>query len=306
MSLNGKCHAGDICVVLDKKTSASGYTFEIGGGYRPCYYEANQTLILSPATDKEDPFLKSITEVIAHAGQMIKEAADQDKAIIIPVAEQQIVFGIPRNHWVTLHFAPKSKICTLIDSRPRFFSLLYPTSMMVSMLENGLKASGVDTEGMVFNQIHQGVQFNDIFCGSWTLMNILALAGVLGGETPFKSIEELKTAFSTNDEADIVNKIIDFSGTDTQKLAPLTGSIQRLLVSVRLLSYSAAVKRPPEENSDGFVSSNVMMNSILGGNINPAEDKTHAVAAQSSSKEPVEQALSQYNVSASSTSIAFS
>ena len=291
MPLNGKCHAGDICVVLDKKMSASGHTFkmDLGGAIRPCYYEANNTLILSPATDIEVPFLQSITEAIAHAGQVIKEAEEQGKSIIIPVAEQQRVFGFPRNHWVTLHYAPKLKVCTLIDSRHWSFSFLYPTITMWEMLKEGLEAAGVDISGVVFHQIHQGVQLNDIFCGAWMLMNIAALAGVLGDETPSTSIEELTTVFSMDDEADIVNKIIDFAESPLEKLVPLTGTIERSLMFLGFWSYSTVVNIDSNEYLEQFESSNARMNCVFGVNRHAVE----ARPAQVSALAPLEQVLPQ-------------
>ena len=266
MTLNGKCHAGDLCVVLNKKTSASRELFKMafGGAIRPLYYEAHQTLILSPATDKDEPSLQTITDAIVRVGHVIKESVEQNKSIIIPVAEQQRMFGFQRNHWVTLHYDLKLKVVTLIDSRHWSFSFLYPTKTIVQMLKIGLDAVGVDTDGMVCNYIYQGVQLNDIYCGAWTLMNILALAGALSDDTPSKSIEKLNTVFASYDEADVVNTIIDFAESPIQKLAPLRGALERSFLFLGLCSYPIALNRALDDSQDKFVSSTAMITNVVG------------------------------------------
>lgn len=223
----------------------------LGGAIRPCYYETAYSYILTPATDKKDPRIQSILEAITLAKEVLILAEEQGKSIIIPVAEQQNVCHVPRNHWVTLHYNPKLKTCTLIDSRHWLLSYLYPTHPMFEMFTQGLASIGMDANGIIFDHIYQNVQFNDIFCGAWTLMNSLTLAGALEDSIPPESMEVMKTLFWEVEEVNIVNQIIDFSGCpSTPKLAPLSGRFQQSLIFFGLSSYSDQVEDYSNKNNE--------------------------------------------------------
>lgn len=254
MALNGKCNPGDLCMVLSKKTKPSRQVFEtpFGGAIRPCYYETDDAYILTPSTDIEDPRFQSITDAINLAKEVLVQVEEQGRSIIIPVAEQQKICYRPRDHWVTLHYNPKSKTCTLIDSRHWVLSYLYPVNNMFDMFVNGLNAIGIDTNGIVFNQMNQNVQMNDIFCGAWTLMNSLTLAGAVEDRSPPESMEALRTLFWEVNEVDVINQIIDFSECPvTQKLNALAVSrLQQSLIFFGLSSYPQPVDTDLSEKNE--------------------------------------------------------
>lgn len=241
MALNGRCNPGDLCGVLSMKTKPSRQTFEtpIGGAIRPCYYETDCAYILTPCTDIENPRYQTISDAITFAQEVLVLAEQQGKSVIIPVAEQQKVCNMPRDHWVTLHYHPQSKTCTLIDSRHWILSYPYSTKAMLDMLVKGFNAIGMDTHGIVFNQIYQNVQCNNVFCGSWTLMNSLILAGAIEARSCPESIEDMKTMFQGVSELDIINQVIEFSeDVAIEKVTPLTVSpLKQCLIFFGLSDY---------------------------------------------------------------------
>lgn len=157
------------------------------------YKKYKAGLLFNPVTDvvgNDD--LESGASTIASLIQDLNKD-DSKLPMIFPMIEKQKILGlIPRNHWVTLHYDPQTKIATLIDSRPWLVSLLYPLSSM----KQSLKSAGL--EFTQWKTIYQGVQYNDVHCGAWTCSNALALA------TGSATVDELEKRFSVIDEKWIV------------------------------------------------------------------------------------------------------
>ena len=178
-------------------------TLVLGLTSNESYKKYDAGLLFNPVTDVVDN--DNVESGASTIATLIKdgEKDDSNLPMIFPLIEKQKILGlIPRNHWVTLHYDPNTKIATLIDSRPWLVSLLYPLSSM----KQSLKKAGL--EFTQWKTIYQGVQYNDVHCGAWTCSNALALA------TGSATVDELQNRFSVIDEKRIVqhNKfLVDFN-----------------------------------------------------------------------------------------------
>ena len=226
MPLNSHYSQTDIGHVFKyshKEATSSEVRTDYGHTLR--YYTNDHALILPPVSDKTRDFqvqqtlimtLKSVLEDL----KLNDNAEQKKKVILIPVGEEQKILGLfPRKHWVTVHFDPATKVATLLDSRPWFVSMFYPTKSMENMLNEGLKPYFDDIQ---IKKVYQGVQHNDIYCGAWTTTNIRDLANG-------RSVNDQKTAYSSNDEVNIVNENIELVGSNEPRLPVSTSFYQKML-----------------------------------------------------------------------------
>ena len=183
-------------MVMAQGTEAQGYKTVHPDGdesqLSSCY-KTPLALIVGAVTDRsgghgEHPSLDVRLRAIKDD---LTEAVQQGKQIIIPVAESKSYPFSPRSHWVTLHYDPKNNTATILDSRPWYVSMLYPTKSMVGMLETGLKQMVdntrydpmmrvIDTPVKV-RHAYEGAQRDNINCGAWVLQHISNVA--LGNES---------------------------------------------------------------------------------------------------------------------------
>lgn len=123
-----------------------------------------------------------------------KDAIPKDITnVLIPVALTS------RRHWVTVNYDIKTNTATIIDPRPWYVSFLWPNSNLKKEIQDGLVKIGLADKDkpIKFSTIYQGVQHNDVTCGSWSLANISAqLSG--------KKLHEMGSVFSANDEPQVV------------------------------------------------------------------------------------------------------
>ncbi|MGC1183311.1 hypothetical protein [Legionella sp.] len=171
------------------------------------YYINNSSIVLDPSTDTENTNTQML-QTISEGINELKDLSEEKKynKILIPVAEEQKIFGLfKRNHWVTLEYNLNTNQATLLDSRPWFISLFYPTSAMEHELKKGITSiyGSVIASNMSFKKEYQGVQLNDVYCGAWTTRNILDLSG--SSENGPTSMDEQKNKYKSNNEAEVVN-----------------------------------------------------------------------------------------------------
>lgn len=288
MSLDSKYSPGDVRLVI--KTGLEFHGPENTGTYEPGgYYSNAHALVLDASTDKVNPQIQ-LLQTIEQAFDAIKNIPDSEKhkKIIIPVAEEQRIFGIPRNHWVTLYYDPETNQATLIDSRPYIVSLFYPTSEMERLLRAGLKTLyGNDiAQAMRFNSKYQGVQRNDIHCGAWTSRNIRDLSGTNG---PVAAIEEQIGKYKASDEKSVVlsNKelvhVIDDSEQNVSEPVKQQGAFRRFFNFItqgirRFLSFLVVA----EENTNRDATSQNNSSDVF--NSDKMAERLKAYPANQSSK----------------------
>ncbi len=192
--------------LLDKTFTAVGSRFTMLGGIQIPYfydYEGHDCIIFPPVSDLEgSTTLTSISTALLISAPLIKDTSYFEKKMIFPVGEEQGLLSrfFPRNHFVTLHYDPNTQTATLIDSRPRRYSFLYPTTPMKESLRIGLQSLGLDLQH--FNVNYQSVQYDDKHCGAWTAINIEALASG-------RSIEDHMLFLSADDKERIIQHNID-------------------------------------------------------------------------------------------------
>ncbi len=216
--------------LLDKMLDAGPKVDLPGGATDRLYYSNETTVVMTPASDKDNPrnplaldkLFTKINDTKSTDGGVLNGHLSKD--IIFPISEAQKILGIfPRMHWVTVHYSQAENKATLIDSRPWYVSIWYPTSPMEKMLRKGLgEILGEKAKDMSFKTVYQGVQHNDIHCGSWVVAN----TGYLVEKKA--SIGEIKKIFTSDDEQNIVefNKRMRAS-TDSKE--PKKGFFQRLM-----------------------------------------------------------------------------
>ncbi len=210
MSLIARYAPSDIRRVLQVALRPGPFVDTGFGTILPAYYESDHAFVLCPTTDtvrEQGQQMKSIDQAFDAINTADLADKVQQRKIIIPVAEEQKILGLfPRNHWVTLHYDPKTNSADLIDSRPWLMSFLYPTSSMRDLLKSGLKklypAEVIDQ--MSFNTHYQGVQLNDTHCGAWTTTNIRDLSGA-NVRGKMNEVTNQKSAYSSSDERGIVD-----------------------------------------------------------------------------------------------------
>ena len=254
----------------------------------PDYYVGKQVFVLSSCSDAVDvdtelfqaaaghfriefnSGLPTIQNALLQAStrQAVQAAFNAHQCIIIPVAEYQPFFGRPRNHYVTLHYDPVFNTATLIDSRPWLYSYLYSIEPKKAMLQAGIQ--GLELAGnpiavaqLQFNCCYQSVQYNDIYCGYWTAVNIFALAGI--EMQTLKNIPPVLTAiqgsrYTWKDEEEIVARVIAYAMAKSTQCEEGADGLESYLVVQRSLSHAKpkvakeVVKKPPLvcQESDEF------------------------------------------------------
>ncbi|WP_115712778.1 hypothetical protein [Legionella sainthelensi] len=202
--LSGKFSPADIRTIFNNsKFKECGDPIETYGAIKiHPYYLTNNAIVIPPSTDTQSkiPKLQTIGEGLKNIKGIIKK--HPGKKIYIPVAEEQKIFGIfKRNHWVTLEYDPLLKKATLLDSRPKELSFIYPCRAIKRQLKEGLFSLYGTSINFSFEKKYQGVQHNDIHCGAWTCTNILDLAGA-GCEA--YNIDNQKTKYKCSDESTVV------------------------------------------------------------------------------------------------------
>lgn len=205
MSLESRYSASDIIRLLNKTPDLNGRSqyLNTGNVLVYSYYENEQCIVLSPATDTVNHHAQMLP-TISQGLKRLPELNKSTKKILIPVAQEQKILGLfKRNHWVTLQYDPVENKATVLDSRPWLVSFFYPMAAIKNELKQGInKLYGEKTaQTMRFATKYQGVQFNDIYCGAWTYRNILDLAN----KKQKRSIDVQKKIYSYQDEMDIVD-----------------------------------------------------------------------------------------------------
>ncbi len=204
---NAEMYVGHLISDVDKSASIDKTrSVEVDSeGRRDALYYKNmgtKAIVMTPSSDRAilgNPMLTS--DIFKNLGENTKKDLNSANTIIFPIAESRNILGIfKRNHWVTVHYDKATHTATLLDSRPRYASILYPTSSMEKMIRNGLESVlGVrNDKKWQFKEVNQGVQYNDTHCGAWTAANVACLAT---GAT----IEVQKQAFKRADEQKIVS-----------------------------------------------------------------------------------------------------
>ncbi|KTD51353.1 hypothetical protein [Legionella quateirensis] len=212
MALDGRYGPSELRSVIRVNFTPHTKRPTLGGISTPGYYSNAHAIVLDAATDTVNPKAQTL-QTIQDAFEPLKNctAADKQKKIIIPVTEEQKILGIfPRNHWVTLYYDPQTNQATLLDSRPRIVSFLYPSSAMKESLIDGLSTIyGVKTARETQFEIrYQGTQHNDTYCGAWTSRNIMDLAGANPQRT-CTTIEQQTVAYTDKHEQNIVDYNIE-------------------------------------------------------------------------------------------------
>lgn len=202
MPLKSRYTPSEMITVLNKCPSFTRHNnyLNAGGVEVPSYYETDQCIVVSPATDTKSNH--QMLQTIQEGLQRLPKSIDLQKKILIPIAEEQKILGLfPRNHWVTLQYDPKNNTATILDSRPWLVSFLYPMTAMKQQLKAGIEHlyGKEKAQAMIFTQEYQGVQFNDTYCGAWTSKNIIDLA-----TNNDVSIEQQKVKYSYKDEPAII------------------------------------------------------------------------------------------------------
>lgn len=250
MPLNKKYNPSDIRTLLNiyanKKSilKPSEEHIILGGAMSQSPYQDNKTkaVILDPVTDNNEYLhLPTIKNAVETLNPNLK-----NNAIIMPVAEKQKIFGLfSRDHWVTLHYNPKENRATIIDSRPWYVSMFYPTSGMKQSLQDGIKTLyGEDGEEkartLSFKSLYQGVQHNDTHCGAWTTRNMLDLAA---GHT----VEKQHHHYSANQEVDVANNLIlDYNNNkDSKEHIVLDVPTKKPTFLQRVLAFFGLATKPP-------------------------------------------------------------
>lgn len=163
--------------ILASSLQLCSRSFITNGGVRsPYFYESNHAIVFPPCSDTEGTGMETITQILTQAKPHLTEYAD--KCFVFPLVEERGVFlswGPKRMHWVTLHFDPKTRIATVIDSRPSLVSYWYICQPIHDFLNAGLQALDLPPVKK-FNVVYQWVQHDDIHCGAWTAANIEGLA----------------------------------------------------------------------------------------------------------------------------------
>ncbi len=173
----------------------------------PSYYQNANCRILSPASDikarRASPGSGASTWSIQDA--LSSEATHEwvvktGKPIIIPVTLQQRRFfgrfGRERNHWLTLHYDPKTNVATVLDSRPRVAGLFYPKAQIKEMVKQGLANNFPDKADTVkLDFKYQAAQKDDTVCGAWVVMNIAGLSGAVTKDNKPTPIEKQAKSF---------------------------------------------------------------------------------------------------------------
>lgn len=201
-------------------------------GYR--YYIAGNSIVLDPATDTENAGMQTVAEAIKNLKHLPEE--HKQKSIIIPVSEQQKVFGLfKRNHWVTLHYNPATNVATLIDPRPWYASFFYPRMNLFSMLRQGIRAIYDEEQAnkLKYSTHYQSMQYDDTYCGAWAAQNIRDL-------TSGRPIEHQRKAPTITKRSLVVeaNEAIANQPDPTQESAQ---QIKSLLASTNTISNSKRV-----------------------------------------------------------------
>jgi hypothetical protein len=158
-------------------------------------FQTDFAIIFPPVSDHMGSEIFNIQKVLqdALANRQISEKDLQHKSLIFPLVQEHNAFNPqwqdlsffpiwgylsqvigPRNHWVTLHYNPKTKVASLIDSRPGLNSYFYSTTPLQDSLQSALSPFGLAPAR--FQALCQGVQYDDIHCGAWTALNIETLA----------------------------------------------------------------------------------------------------------------------------------
>lgn len=189
-SMNKKYGASHMRELLEAYFTVSAATFETKGVVTaPSFYTCDHAIIFPPSSDTQGTMEEALGDVLANARQHLQDKAITNKVFLFPVVEEQVItlFG-RRNHWVTLHYDPRTKTATLIDSRPYIFSMLYGTKAIESELRRGLIKWNMELD--TFCVKYQEIQWDDIHCGAWTAENLRQLSGGC-------SIDQLMRALST-------------------------------------------------------------------------------------------------------------
>lgn len=234
-----------------------------GGISVPAYYQNEKAVILDPVTDDSlDQTFQSLAQGLKALGNNLN-----NKILLIPLAEQKKILGLfKRNHWVTLHYNPATNTATLIDSRPRIVSFLYPRKAIKQALINWV---GTHKTPFTFQTIYQSVQHNDIHCGAWTSQNILDLSDNGTDE----ALKQQKIRYQASQEQQIVGGILQIrQALDTsskQADKPATEKEQPGLFQ-RLLRWLGLAKSPEPEQAPDTKSSTSTIMQATGGHPAPA------------------------------------
>lgn len=177
MPLASKYSASDLRSVLKCMLQPQGSRQAVYVEQPFFYTGINPNIIaLPPVTDTEQLGLELFSETLQQIFTYSRENQLnlQKKIILFPVVQGQTILGIPRNHFVTLHYDPSTRIATIIDSRPRLAGMFYPLEALKQSLREGLAHGGLGLDDVVVK--YQATQWDDTHCGAWTANNIVALA----------------------------------------------------------------------------------------------------------------------------------
>jgi hypothetical protein len=164
--------------------------------YRSSVGDSNY-LVISPGEDQSssitypDSTTRGIFDLITNSKTRI-DVSDVTN-VLIPVAITS------RQHWVTVNYDKKTNTATIIDPRPWYVSFLWSNKNLKQEIQDGLVKIGlpIKDKPIKFSTIYQGIQHNDVTCGSWSLANIYA-------QISGKKLNEMGTVFSANDEPQVV------------------------------------------------------------------------------------------------------
>jgi len=216
------------------------------------FYKNDQmkALIIPSSTDIQNGATTTIFENLTteKVKDEIKNCIKINQMIIIPVAEDRKILGfIPRKHWVTLCYDPANNIATIIDSKSRWRSFLYPTKSMITMLKQGLTQACLQTADkdkpnfneMKVNKISTGAQKDDIHCGAWTVQHIQDIASC-GQVSP--------PNYTEKDRDTVVKRVAELANLE---LIPKKSLLARLFAKIfesRSKTADAAVSSAPQPN----------------------------------------------------------
>jgi len=177
-NLNGRYARSDLLRVLRSLEKQAAQRMGTGGTKYPAYFvgKDENTIVLPPAADTDTPMDETILELFQETMPRYLTAEElEGKRIVFALAEKHGFYGLcSRDHWVTIHYDTVTRTGTLIDSRPWWSGMFYPTWEPRDGLKEALESIGLTLED--WNIVYQAVQHNDIHCGAWTAANILSFA----------------------------------------------------------------------------------------------------------------------------------
>jgi hypothetical protein len=177
MPLKSKYSASDLRSVLTCMLKPQGKRWAEAMP-QPFYYTGidPNTVVLPPVADTKGLGLERFDQTLQAMFEYCqRENLSLDgKKMIFPVVQGQTIFGMPRNHFVTLHYDPATRIATILDSRPRFAGFLYPLEALKKSLRKGLAHAHLVLDEVVVK--YQATQWDDTHCGAWTATNSVALS----------------------------------------------------------------------------------------------------------------------------------